>query len=160
MSEQLINLDRSNTREMVRVGVGAFVLRNGQFLMQRRMGSHGEGTWSLPGGHLEFGETPEETAAREVLEETGCEVAGTSVVGLTNDVFVAERKHYITIWTLSSWAGGEPNITEPDKCTDQMWADFENLPSPLFLPMEHFKKTNYIGKVQMELARSAMKGAR
>jgi|GEM_PF-5891666 len=39
----------------VRVGVGVFVFKNGEFIMLKRRGSHGADTWSLPGGHLEFG---------------------------------------------------------------------------------------------------------
>jgi 8-oxo-dGTP diphosphatase len=57
-----------------RVGVGVIVLRNGLVLLGRRIGSHGAGSWALPGGHLEFGESVEQCAAREVLEETGLDI--------------------------------------------------------------------------------------
>jgi 8-oxo-dGTP diphosphatase len=40
--------------QQVRVGIGVFVFKDGKFLIQRRKGSHGTGTWSIPGGHLEF----------------------------------------------------------------------------------------------------------
>jgi 8-oxo-dGTP diphosphatase len=58
----------------VRVGIGVFVFKEGKFLMQKRQGSHGEGTWSCPGGHLEFGESFKDTARREVKEETNLEI--------------------------------------------------------------------------------------
>lgn len=57
------------------IGVGVFVIKDGKFLMGQRRGSHGEGTWSVPGGHLEFGESPESTALREVFEETSLKIA-------------------------------------------------------------------------------------
>ena len=57
-----------------RVGIGIFVFKNHKFIMGCRKGAHGEGTWSVPGGHLEFGETIEEGSAREVLEETGLKI--------------------------------------------------------------------------------------
>ena len=54
-----------------RVGVGVIVVRGGLVLLGQRLGSHGAGTWALPGGNLEFGESVEACARRELLEETG-----------------------------------------------------------------------------------------
>lgn len=58
------------------------------------------GTWALPGGHLNFGESFETCAMREVLEETGLQVKDDSVRFLTatNDVMPSEHKHYVTIF--------------------------------------------------------------
>lgn len=126
-----------------RVGIGVFVFRGGKFLMQQRQGSHGEGTWSVPGGHLEFGESPEETAARETLEETGCRIANVAFGAVTNDVFADESKHYVTLWMTSDWESGEPTITEPEKCAAQTWADFDNLPEPLFLPWQQLMPSEF-----------------
>lgn len=58
------------------------------------------GAIQLPGGHLEFGETPEACAVREVLEETGLEISEADVrfVTATNDIFEAEGKHYVTLF--------------------------------------------------------------
>jgi 8-oxo-dGTP diphosphatase len=118
------------------IGVAALVCRDGQFLMQQRKGAHGEGTWSTPGGHLEFGETFQECAAREVKEETGMEIRNIRIGAVTNDIFKEDNKHYVTIWLVSDWKSGEPSITEPDKCIDQKWVDFDSLPDPLFLPWQ------------------------
>jgi len=53
------------------VGVGVIVVRAESLLLGKRKNSHGEGEWSFAGGHLEFGETVEECARRELEEETG-----------------------------------------------------------------------------------------
>ena len=118
----------------VRVGIGVFVFRDGRFLMGCRRGAHGAGTWSVPGGHLEFGESFEDTAIREVAEETGVHITNVRFGAVTNDVFTGEGRHYVTVWMLSDHAAGEPVILEPDKCTDLAWHGFDDLPEPLFLP--------------------------
>ncbi|MCA9327773.1 NUDIX domain-containing protein, partial [Candidatus Saccharibacteria bacterium] len=42
------------------VGIGVFIIKDGQILLGRRKGSHGKGEYALPGGHLENGESFEE----------------------------------------------------------------------------------------------------
>lgn len=130
--------------DKVRVGIGVFVFKNGQFLMLKRQGSHGEGTWSLPGGHLEFGESFEDTARRETMEETGLEIKNVRFGAVTNDHFTDENKHYVTIWMLSEWADGVEYIAEPNKCVEQEWFSFDNLPTPLFLPWKQLLGSEFI----------------
>lgn len=102
--------------------------------MGLRIGAHGSNTWSIPGGHLEYGEHWEEGAVREVMEETGMKISNVSFVAITNDVFEKDQKHSVTIWVDSDWVSGEPTITEPDKLIKLEWRDFKTLPEPLFEP--------------------------
>jgi 8-oxo-dGTP diphosphatase len=120
--------------KQVRVGVGVFVWKDNKFLMGKRRGSHGHNTWSVPGGHLEFEETWEECAKREVLEETGMKVENVRFVAATEDFFPDDGKQYVTIWVECDWLDGRPTITEPDKWVEHEWKDFQTLPSPLFEP--------------------------
>ena len=117
-----------------KVGVACLVWKDGKFLMGKRRGSHGAETWSVPGGHLEFGETIEEAATREVLEESGLKVKGVKFLAVTSDYMPDEDKHYVTVWTEADWESGEPTVLEPDKWVDQQWRTFTTLPSPLFEP--------------------------
>lgn len=137
-----------------RVGIAVFILKDGKFLMGKRMGSHGEGSWSVPGGHLEFGETFEDTARREVLEETGVEIKNVRVGAVTNDYFDTEQKHYVTIWMLADWASGEATILEPEKYVDQDWFDFDTLPSPLFLPWTQLLASESVVAIRKAVAES------
>ncbi|HUP26234.1 MAG TPA: NUDIX hydrolase [Candidatus Limnocylindrales bacterium] len=127
-------------KPIVRVGVGVFVWKDGKFLMGQRRGSHGQNTWSLPGGHLEFNETWAQCAVREVREETGLAIKNVRFLAVTNDVFKAEAKHYVTIWIEGDWSSGNPAIMEPDKLINLQWRSFDNLPKPLFLSWKQLRK--------------------
>ena len=116
-----------------RVGTAVFIVRNGKFIILKRQGSHGAGTWSTPGGHVEFGEDPVDTCKREALEETGCEIADVRFVAMTNDYFKADNKHYITLWYVARWTANEPQIIEPHKCTELAWTAFNDMPRPRLL---------------------------
>ncbi|ORY59439.1 NUDIX hydrolase domain-like protein [Leucosporidium creatinivorum] len=132
-----------------RVGVGAFILHGDRFVTGVRKGSHGAGCLQLPGGHLEFGESWEECARREILEETGLAVRDVRFLTATNDVFVAEVKHYITIFMVCNTVDKDPlpRVLEPEKCERWEWRSWEELrmlsvdPSvELFLPLRNLLK--------------------
>lgn len=120
--------------ERPKVGVAVFIWRDGKFLMYRHKGSHAEGTISVPGGHLEYGESWEACAAREAKEEVGVQLKHIRYLATTNDIMETESKHYISIWLTADWAGGEPRIMEPDKIEELGWYTFATLPEPLFEP--------------------------
>lgn len=113
------------------------IRREGNVLLGLRQGSHGAGTWALPGGHLEFGETPEETATREILEETGLTVANLRSVGFTNDIMLNEQKHYVTLFVVGEYVSGEAQLLEPEKCQCWEWHEWGKFPTPLFPPLQH-----------------------
>ena len=49
------------------VGIAVIVIKEDRVLLDKRKNSHGSGTWAFPGGHLEFKESIEDCAIREVL---------------------------------------------------------------------------------------------
>ncbi|MGE0009675.1 MAG: NUDIX hydrolase [Candidatus Babeliales bacterium] len=126
-----------------RIGVGVIVIKNNTVLIGKRINAHGEGTWAFPGGHLEFYEDIEQCARREVLEETGLELKNVTFATITNDLFISEQKHYITIFMRSEYISGEPQLLEPHKCAEWVWATWHNLPEPLFLTMQNLKTQGY-----------------
>ena len=105
--------------------------------MGKRQNSHGEGCWSFPGGHLEFGESWEECAKRETLEETGLEITNLRFGTVTNDIFEKENRHYVTIFLVADYISGEPKVLEPEKWETWDWFTWDNLPQPLFLPFNN-----------------------
>lgn len=126
------------------VGVGVLITKDAKILMGKRKNAHGDGTWAPPGGHLEYGETPQEGAQREVREETGLIVNTMRWLTFTNDMFTEAKKQYITLYFVTEYISGTPQILEPDKCTALAWFAFDELPSPLFLSFQNFLKQNII----------------
>lgn len=121
------------------VGVGVIIKRaDGRILFLQRQGAHGEGAWSFPGGHLEWGESFEQCGAREAMEETGVLIKNIRVIGVTDDVFGEEDKHYVTVFVCGEFMSGEARVMEPEKMTRVEWCFPDILPTPLFIPTMNF----------------------
>ncbi len=115
------------------VGVGAMVIRNGNVLLGKRKGSHGAGTYAWCGGGLEFGESLEGAVAREVFQESGMSVTNISLICVSN---IREYgRHYID-FEFEVEAEGEPLLREPESGEPWTWYPLDDLPHPLFRPVE------------------------
>ena len=121
------------------VGTAIIITKDDKVLLMKRKGPHGQGTWSTPGGHLDPGETIEGCAAREAKEEVGLDVTDIRFRCVTNDIFEAEGKHYITIW-MDGKSTGEPRIASEEEAEEIGWYAWDALPGPLFLPLENLVK--------------------
>ncbi len=119
-----------------KVGVGVMVFKDGKVLMGKRKGKHGSGEYAWPGGHLEFMESFEECVKREVMEETGIEVQNIRFLRLLN--MKNYEKHYVDVAMIADWKSGSPELKEPEKCEGWDWYDLDNLPSPMFAPLETY----------------------
>lgn len=122
--------------EITKVGVGVAILRHfsdgTKVLLGKRKSSHGEGQWAFPGGHLEHLESFKETALREIKEETGnLKVRGLEVVSIIN-LTEYTPKHYLDVGMVAFWLSGEPEVMEPDKCSEWQWFSVYDLPNPVF----------------------------
>ena len=123
-----------------RVGVAVMILKGDKVLLGHRhadpvkAGSelHGEGTWTLPGGKVDFGEKLSEAARREVLEECGMDVEALEVISLGDEII--PDKHFVTVGFLAKNFFGEPKVMEPDEITEWKWFDLDDIPSPMFFP--------------------------
>ncbi|EFH89097.1 NUDIX hydrolase [Ktedonobacter racemifer] len=87
-----------------RIGISALIFRQGQILLAHRSDID---WWNLPGGGMELGETLEQTVSREVLEETGLQVAIERLVG----VYSKPQKQEVVLSFLCRITGGELTTT-------------------------------------------------
>lgn len=119
-----------NSRPLV--GMGVMVIKDGKVLIGRRKGSHAEGQWGFPGGHLELNESFEECAKREVFEETGVKIKNVRFQFLGN--VKKYGKHYVQVGIIADWKSGEPKELEPKKLTDVKWIPVNEkaMPKPIF----------------------------
>ena len=115
-------------------------------LIGQRKGSHGAGHWQLPGGHLEFNESFEECARREVLEETNLDINNITFLTATNDMMRTEDKHYVTIFMQATCQDPiQLRVMEPHKLEGEWtWIDFKDIGNytPLFMPLTSLLKSS------------------
>lgn len=122
------------------IGVGILIIKEGKILLGKRNDDaqkadslmNGEGTWTMPGGKLDFGSSFEEAAIRETIEETSIEIKKLEVLCVNNDI--SDKAHFVTIGLLATEYEGEPKVMEPNEITEWRWFDMNNLPPKLYFP--------------------------
>jgi mutator protein MutT len=104
-------------------GVGAVVWNGAELLLERRGRPPSQGSWAIPGGLIEVGETAEEAVRREVREECGIEIAVGPVLGLfepiQRDPDGRIRYHYVVVDFLAHYVSGELRVG--DDAADARW---------------------------------------
>ncbi len=94
---------------------------------------------------MEYMESFEECAKREVKEETGMEITNIRFLRLANLKKYAP-KHYVDIGLIADWESGEPKIMEADKIEGWEWRDMDNLPEPLFATLPSYFEAYKTGR--------------
>lgn len=111
------------------VGIGIIVIRDEHVLLVRRGKPPNIGSWTLPGGAQEVGETVEQAARRELLEETGIAVGAlhfaAHVDNIRYDSAGRVQFHYTILDFAARWEAGEP-IAASD-VTEAVWAKLDRL---------------------------------
>jgi 8-oxo-dGTP diphosphatase len=131
------------------VGCGAAALNDeGKFLMVRQMGGYWQGLWIFPGGKLEMGETLEECARREFIEETGCDLHIQKQIGAytSYDPDTEFEKQVVLIYYSGNGITGDPRAGEG--VTDVGW----------FSPgdIESMAKTGTVPKIILQVTKDAI----
>ena len=128
-----------------KVGIGVMIVKDGKVLLGKRKGSHGTGEYAWPGGHMEYMESFEGCAKREVKEETGMEIENILFLRLLNLKDYAP-KHYVDVGLIADWKSGEPQVMESDKVERWDWYEMDKLPEPLFSTIPTYFEAYKTGK--------------
>jgi 8-oxo-dGTP diphosphatase len=107
-----------------KAAASAAIFRDGKILIGLRGKDPSHRVWSLPGGHIEPGETARASALREIREETGINAQLQGLVDI-NDVIMRGpdgnlRAHYLLTIFFGNWLSGEP--VPADDCLEARFA--------------------------------------
>ena len=110
-----------------RVGVGAVALNDGRILLIKRGHEPALGKWSLPGGHVEFGEDLHGAVLREFTEETGLEAIVDRFLGYAERIGETPGPyHYVILdFVVDVFDAREPR--PGDDAQDARWFDLDHL---------------------------------
>jgi ADP-ribose pyrophosphatase len=111
------------------VAVGAVVFKDEFVLLVRRGQSPAKDLWAIPGGSVEIGETLQEAAEREILEETGVQIRASKPI-YTFDVIDRDaagkvRFHYVIVDLVADYVLGEPSAG--DDAVEARWVSAKEI---------------------------------
>ena len=112
-----------------RAAVGAIVFKEDRVLLVKRGKPPAESQWAIPGGSIELGESLQEAAEREILEEAGIVIrAGDPVFAfdtVRRDDSDRIRFHYVIVDVTAEYVSGE--IRAGDDAADARWVSAEEI---------------------------------
>ena len=121
--------------DYIGVSAGAMIFNDkGElFLSKRSQNCKNErGHWETPGGSVEYGETLEQAARREIKEEYGVDIDIFEQLPAADHLIPADKQHWVATTFLAHIKNGQrPKIMEPDKCDAIGWFSLDSLPTPL-----------------------------
>jgi len=126
-----------------KVGVAVLVLKDDAVLIGKRRAGTGPGTWSVPGGLIDFGESFEACAERELREETGLTLIESRFVTAANDVMPQYDDHSVTVWMYAAVWKGELRNASPAEHSTWEWRPWTDLPRLLYPSLENFVSTGW-----------------
>lgn len=122
------------------LGVGVMIIKEGKILLGLRNPNkekasselQGQGTWTMPGGKVEFMEKLVDAAKRELEEETSLKATKLDLLCISDDM--TNTAHYVTVGFIVREYTGEVKTMEPETILEWKWFDLNDLPTNLYNP--------------------------
>ena len=98
------------------LAVSAAIFRDGRVLVVRRARAPAAGSWTLPGGRVELGETLVAAVTREITEETALTIRVKGLAGyremILEDAVESRGRHFVILPFAAEWVAGEVQLNE------------------------------------------------
>ena len=107
------------------LAVDVVVIEGNKILLVKRGRPPHQGDWALPGGFVEYGETSEAAAKREVQEETGIAIDLAAILGVYSDADRDPRGHTVSVVFVGKMVSGQ--LQGGDDAADAKWYDINDL---------------------------------
>ena len=111
------------------VGVGAIIIREGRIALIKRGNEPSKGKWTIPGGLVELGESPEQAVIRETKEEVCLDVEKPTLIDVVSNVDLDEsgrvKYHYVIIDYLVQVKNGTAEAASD--AVELRWIPFEEV---------------------------------
>ena len=122
------------------LGVGVMIIKEGKILLGLRNPNkekasselQGQGTWTMPGGKVEFMEKLVDAAKRELEEETSLKATKLDLFCISDDM--TNTAHSVTVGFIVREYTGEAKAMEPETILEWKWFDLNDLPTNLYNP--------------------------
>lgn len=126
------------------VATNILIVKNQKILMSRRQNTGwADGMLCIPGGHVEPTELPIDAAIRELKEELDITAKRSELTFLCTEVKHVTDRFYISVeFTLKTTQ--EPTNNEPEKCSELVWVDPDNMPEDVIPNFRNIIEKSYI----------------
>lgn len=136
--------------DVVAAAVATLLFQNKKILLGRRLEKNQFMGWQCPGGYLQQGETPEQSAKRHCLQKAGIEITELGAGPYSNNIFSGQQ-HTVTLYVIAqSYRIQNPHCFKNEKIQWQ-WFATDELPEALFLPLKILTAQQNISDLFAEL---------
>jgi 8-oxo-dGTP diphosphatase len=133
----------SDSNPVPRIGIALIMTYGGRLLIGQRKNQPMLLSWQLPGGWLLYGESPKQAVYRLLHKFEGLKYSEAELVSYTNNVFENGLHSVSLYFQMECLNAAEIDLQANQDCSDWKWADWYDLPQPLFLPLKKLKQSSY-----------------